>query len=283
MIKAIVLDIDGVIIGNLPGINFPYPSKKVTEVLKKIHDSGIPVSFLTGKTTFAAWENIKSIGIDNPHIADGGAVIFNPIQNKIIKKDLINSKDLLEFMYALGKETYVNFFTIDNYFLLKKLENEYTKTYGKFIGKPPALVDDVENVIRNQEISKFNISAFTEKDKEKATEVLNNFSDKFNFSWSSGPNTGEVKTAVVTSKKSSKKSGVKYLSEYLGVSLDEVLGVGDTIHDWDFIEICGYKGVMGNGTEELKNKLNKKDKKHFIGGHINEDGIIDIFKKFNLI
>ena len=178
MIKAIVLDIDGVIIGNLPGINFPYPSKKVTEVLKKIHDSGIPVSFLTGKTTFAAWENIKSIGIDNPHIADGGAVIFNPIQNKIIKKDLINSKDLLEFMYALGKETYVNFFTIDNYFLLKKLENEYTKTYGKFIGKPPALVDDVENVIRNQEISKFNISAFTEKDKEKATEVLNNFSDK---------------------------------------------------------------------------------------------------------
>jgi HAD superfamily hydrolase (TIGR01484 family) len=283
MIKAIVLDIDGVIIGNLPGVNFPQPSKKVTEVLKKIHDSGIPVSFLTGKTTFAAWENIKSIGINNPHIADGGAVIFNPIQNKIIKKDLINSKDLLKFMDALGKEAYVNFFTIDNYFLQKKLQNEYTKTYGKFIGKSPILVDDIEHVIRNQEISKFNISAFTDLEKERITRVLDNFSDKFNFSWSSGPNTGEVKTAVVTTKKSSKKSGVKYLSEYLGVSLDEVLGVGDTIHDWDFIEICGYKGVMGNGTEELKEKLDKTDQRHFIGGHINEDGIIDIFKKFNLI
>ncbi len=283
MIKAIVLDIDGVIIGNLPGINFPQPSKKVSKALKKIHESGIRVSFLTGKTTFAAKENIANIGIDNPHIADGGAVIFNPIQNKIIKKEIIKPEHLIKLLNLLGKDVYVNIFTTEDYYLLKSAENEYTKKYENFIGRRPILINDFSQLIEKKEISKINISAFNNSDKEKINAVLEGIKDLFNFSWSSGPNTGDVKTAVVTSKNASKKHGVKYLAKYLNVDLDEVLGVGDTIHDWDFIEICGYKGVMGNGTEELKSKLDKNEKRHFIGGHVNEDGIISIFKKFELI
>lgn len=283
MIKAVVLDIDGVIIGNLPGVNFPYPSKKVTETLKKIHDNGTPVSFLTGKTTFAAWENISKIGIDNPHIADGGAVIFNPIQNKIIKKEALSSEIVIKLLDLLGKDTYINIFTTENYYLLESLVNEYTKKYENFIGRSPVLVNDFSGVIKNEAISKVNISVFNIDDKEKINEVLQGLKNLFNYSWSSGPNTGNVQTAVVTSRNASKKLGVKYLSDYLKVDLENVLGVGDTIHDWDFIEICGYKGVMGNGTEELKSKLDKNEVRHFIGGHINEDGIIDIFKKFDLI
>lgn len=283
MIKAIVLDIDGVVIGNLPGVNFPYPSRKVSETLQEIHKKGIPVSFLTGKTTFAAWENISKIGIDNPHIADGGAVIFNPIQNKIIKKEVLEHEDLIKLLNLLGKDAYVNIFTIKNYYLLKTLVNDYTKKYENFIGKSPVLIDNYLDLIKDEEISKVNISAFNINEKEKIDEVLEKLRNSFNFSWSSGPNTGDVQTAVVTSSNASKKHGVKYLADYLKVDLGDVLGVGDTIHDWDFIEICGYKGVMGNGTEELKSKLDKNDINHVIGGHINEDGIIDIFKKFDLV
>ena len=283
MIKAIVLDIDGVIIGNLPGINFPFPSLKVSEALKKIHDNGIPISFLTGKTTFAAWKNISKLGIDNPHIADGGAVIFNPIQNKIIKKEVLKFENIIKLLNLLGKDAYVNIFTTEDYYLIKSAVNEYTNKYENFIGRSPILVNDFSQLINKEEISKINISSFNNIDKEKINDVLEGLSDLFNFSWSSGPNTGDVKTAVVTSKNASKKLGVKYLAEFLNVDPDEVLGVGDTIHDWDFIEICGYKGVMGNGTEELKSKLDKNEKRDFIGGHINEDGIIDIFKKFDLI
>lgn len=283
MIKAIVLDIDGVIIGNLPGVNFPFPSKKVSEALRKIHGSGIPISFLTGKTTFAAWKNISKLGMDNPHIADGGAVIFNPIQNKIINKSVLGKKDIRKFLEKMGSDFYLNFFTTRDYYLLDSSKNEYTNVYAKFIGKDPIIVGDFDDLIDEEEISKINISSFNKEQKDEINGVLKSLEKIINYSWSRGPNTGNIETAVVTSKNSSKKHGVKYLADYLKVDLENVLGVGDTLHDWDFIEICGYKGVMGNGTDELKAKLNKSDKRHFIGGHINEDGIIDIFKKFNLI
>lgn len=283
MIKAIVLDIDGVVVGNQEGVNFPHPSKKVSAVLRKIHDSGIPVSFLTGKTAFAAAKNIKSVGIDNPHIADGGAVIFNPVKNQIIHSTPINQKDALHLLDLLPKRTYVNLFSAKEYFLESSLKNEYTDVYAKFIGCFPTFVHDLEKVVTTEEISKINISAFSDEEKKQITNVVNSSNEKYNFSWSSGPNTGSVQTMVVTAKGVSKRSGVKYLAKYLGVSLENVLGVGDTIHDWDFIEICGYKGAMGNATAQLKEKINSKNPNAVIGGYVNDDGIIDIFKHFKLI
>lgn len=282
MIKALVLDIDGVVIGNLPGINFPYPSKKVSFSLKKIHNVGIPVSFLTGKTTFAAWQNLSKIGIDNPHIADGGAVIFNPVQGKIIKQESLSNVSIQKLINLLP-DSYINFFTTENYYLLESSKNDYTPIYSKFIGKVPVLINSFDEIFTHKEISKLNISSFNLDDKEKVNAALDKLTEEFNFSWSRGPNTGEVETAVVTSKSASKKQGVKYLAQYLGVDLKDVLGVGDTIHDWDFIEICGYKGAMGNATEELKSKFDFKNDKQFLGGNVNEDGIIKILEHFNLI
>ncbi|MCL4365842.1 hypothetical protein M1437_01295 [Patescibacteria group bacterium] len=43
MVKLIVLDVDGVIVGHKPGINFPYPNQKVIETLKAVCQKGIPV------------------------------------------------------------------------------------------------------------------------------------------------------------------------------------------------------------------------------------------------
>lgn len=283
MIKAIVLDIDGVVVGNQEGVNFPHPSKKVSATLRKIHDSGIPVSFLTGKPTFAAFENIKSVGIDNPHIADGGATIFNPMQNQIIHSENIDKKDILNLLKKLPEKTYVNLFSTKNYYLDKSQESEFTKTYGKFVGLYPNLVNNLEEVINSEPIPKINIYAFNEKEKEKITKSIKNSSGSIAFNWSTNPFISPVQVAVITNKKASKRSGVEYLAKYLGVSLDNILGVGDTIHDWDFIEICGYKGVMGNATAQLKEKINSNNPHEIIGGHVNDDGIIDIFKHFKLI
>lgn len=282
MIKALVLDIDGVVIGSLPGINFPYPSEKVSQALKKIHNDGISVCFLTGKTTFAAWENLSKIGIDNPHIADGGAVIFNPVKGKIIKKEILNSESIKKLIDLLP-DSYFNFFTTENYYLLESSKNKYTQVYSNFIGKEPILIKSFEEIISDKEISKLNISSFDSNDKENINKVLERLSDDFNFSWSRGPNTGDVETSVVTSRLASKKQGVKYIANYLGVELENILGVGDTIHDWDFIEICGYRGAMGNGTDEFKSKFNFERENEILGADVNDDGIIKILEYFNLI
>ena len=77
--------------------------------------------------------------------------------------------------------------------------------------------------------------------------------------------------------------GVEKLSQYMQVPLENILGVGDTMLDWEFLNICGYKGTMKNGTPELVAKFDFTDPKQFMGNHVNEDGLIDVFRYFKLI
>ncbi len=281
MIKAIVLDIDGVIVGNNVGVNFPQPSKKVSETIRKIHDKGIPVCFLSGKPSFAAAENIKTVGIDNPHIADGGAVIFNPIQNDIIHVSSLPTEEIRRILKDL-EGTYLCLFTTEGYYLREDLENNFTKKYSQFAGKSPKLISAFDSVLQ-ENITKINIYAFDDNDKKRIESIVNKHKNLKHSNWSTNPIIDPVQVMVITSKNVSKRDGVKYLAKYLNVSLGEVLGVGDTMHDWEFLEICGYKGVMKNASDQLKEMIDLDDSQSYVGGHVNEDGIINIFEYFELI
>jgi hydroxymethylpyrimidine pyrophosphatase-like HAD family hydrolase len=66
------------------------------------------------------------------------------------------------------------------------------------------------------------------------------------------------------------------------IKSQEMLGVGDSLTDWDFIGICGYAGAMGNAVDDLKTLVMSKGKNGYVGKHVNENGILDIFKYFEL-
>ncbi|HSW97141.1 MAG TPA: HAD family hydrolase [Candidatus Saccharimonadales bacterium] len=283
MIKAIVLDIDGVIVGDQEGNNFPHPNEKIRSVLRKIHDDGIPVSFLTAKPAFAAAENIKYVGIDNPHIADGGATIFNPLKNQIIHRTPVAEKDILPLLASLPKQTYVSLFGINEYYMKSDMNQEFTTRYAKIFERLPIITDDIEAVIKKESIMKVNIVAFDDQQKESITNIITNLKGPYSFKWATHPFIKPIHVMVVTAKGISKRSGVEYLAKYLNVPFSEILAVGDTIQDWDFMEICGYKAAMGNASADLKEKIDIHDANQMIGGDVNKDGLLDIFKHFNLI
>jgi HAD superfamily hydrolase (TIGR01484 family) len=283
MIKAVVLDIDGVVVGGKEGINFPHPSKKVSVALRRIHSSGIPISFLTAKPTFAAAEHIKAVGIDNPHIADGGATIFNPLHNQIMQTVTIPVEDIISLLRALPKHIYLDIFSTNDYYHQKSLTNEFTNRYRKFVGRFPILVDDLKTIAITYPITKINIIALRDNEKEIITDIVKNLPTSYSFNWSTNPHIAPTQVMVVTAKGVSKRSGVEMLAKYVHVSQEEILGVGDTMHDWDFLEVCGYKAVMGNASQELKKKINVNDPQHVIGGHVDDDGILDMIKENYLL
>ncbi len=84
-IKGIILDVDGVIVGEKIGFNSPWPHIDVINKLKEIRNKGISISLCTAKPHFSISKIIKDAGLDNYHIADGGAVIINPVNRKIVK------------------------------------------------------------------------------------------------------------------------------------------------------------------------------------------------------
>ena len=92
MMKAIITDVDGVIVGKKRGVNFPLPNYKVIRKLKKIRAEGIPVVLCTAKSNFAILEIVKKANLLNPHIADGGALIIDPLNDHVIKKRNFDKK-----------------------------------------------------------------------------------------------------------------------------------------------------------------------------------------------
>lgn len=49
-----------------------------------------------------------------------------------------------------------------------------------------------------------------------------------------------------------KEYGIKRLAEYMGISTDEILAIGDNENDMAMVRFAGVGGVVANGTDEVK-------------------------------
>ena len=106
-IKGIILDIDGVIVGEKIGFNSPSPHPDVISALKQIKSKGIPISLCTAKPHFAIKDIIENAELDNLHITDGGGVIIDPIDNVILKSNIIDSDIANDLLLTLKGEVSV--------------------------------------------------------------------------------------------------------------------------------------------------------------------------------
>jgi len=119
-IRAIILDVDGVIVGEKIGFNSPHPHPTIISALKQIQNRGIPICLCTAKPHFAISQEIKAADLNNLHITDGGGVVINPVDDVIVKQNNIDSNKAIQVLQAfLDHEIYVEFYTVNHYFIQK--------------------------------------------------------------------------------------------------------------------------------------------------------------------
>ncbi len=285
MIKAVVLDVDGVIVGDKEGFNFPYPHKEVIEALKKIRISGIFVCLCTGKTAFAIERIIRDAYLNNIHIVHGGAAGIDPIDGEVSFQYTIDSVNALFLVhFYLRHNIYTEFYTSSEDFVLRQQINELTKMHSAVLQREPIFIDDVDSFLKEKQIIKIFLMARDDKEKDF---ISRSFKEKFGdilaLGWTINPNTMPWQLGLVTAKGISKRRGVEDISKHLNVPLDNILGIGDTMHDWEFIEICGYGAAMGNASEKLKELVLQKGKRGYVAKSVNENGVIGVLKYFGLI
>ena len=280
MNKAIILDVDGVIIGNKKGINTPHPHPAVISKLKEVRKSGIPIVLCTAKPAFAIDWEIKNAELNNPHIADGGALL---IDNKgIISKHYpINSNYASTIVkHMLKNNIYVEVYTSNDYFIDTKQKSDWTDKHTFVLQRNPQIVDNLENFAKNNIITKIMIIVADETQKPIGDEHFSPFAENVNMIWAVHPPILPLQFGFITAKGISKKQAVFDISTLLNIPPENILGVGDSTSDWQFIEECGYAATMGNAEPELKEKVQSKVNKGFIGGHVNDNGVIEIIDWF---
>lgn len=81
----------------------------------------------------------------------------------------------------------------------------------------------------------------------------------------------------ITLKEARKADGVRFMTERLGVNIEDTYSFGDTRGDISMIKYCGTGVAMGNAEKELKEVAD------FVADTIENDGLYKAFEKFGLI
>ena len=227
-IQTLVLDVDGVIVGEKNGYNSPYPHPDVMKKMKEIRKKGI---------------------------------------------DVIN-------LY-LKENIYLEVYSLDDYYIAKSQLSDITSAHSQILDKEPIIVDSLIDKIAKIEITKIMPIAKDEKEEDKAQKLFNNLGIDLSIYWGIHPIALPLQFGNITAKGFTKKRGVKDILSYLHLDFKNTLGVGDSLDDWQFIELCGFGATLANGKEELKKLISSKEK-YYIGPSVDQNGILDILSYFKL-
>ena len=283
MIKAIILDVDGVIVGEKIGYNSPYPHRDVIKRLKEIRRKGIPISLCTAKPHYSIQKIIDDAGLNNLHITNGGGVVIDPIDNVILKKHIIDKNQSKKVIgHFLDNDAYTEFYSVAEYFIQENQKSDLTKIHTHILQREPHIVTSLVNEAKKREIVKIMPIAKNEEDKKRLINLFESFKNELTLSWGIHPIALPHLFGIITAKGISKKQAAMEIAISEKVKPEEMLGIGDSTSDWQFIEQCGYAGAMENASNELKELVKIKGKQSFIGKSDDENGILDILNYFEL-
>ncbi|HUQ85672.1 MAG TPA: HAD hydrolase family protein [Candidatus Limnocylindrales bacterium] len=207
-----------------------------------------------------------------------------PIDNIIVDKEVIEKSIARKILQiCLDNNIYVEFYTLDDYFIHADRESDITKKHFLVLQREPKKLQDIVTESEKFEITKIMPIALNAEDKLHVAQILNPFKEKLSISWGAHPVILPLQIGIITAPESSKKEGSIAVAKSLSISFEDILGIGDSTSDWSFMELCGYAATLENGSRELKDLIKQKgENKYFIGKSVDENGILDILSHFKL-
>jgi Cof subfamily protein (haloacid dehalogenase superfamily) len=252
----VFFDLDGTLLND----NKEIPNSAITAI-KKLKEKGVFVAFATGRAPYMFHEIRNELEIDSFVSFNGQYVVH---KNKVIFKNPLNSEELDKIsLFALESGIPVAFMTHEQ----TKANMEYHPHMEESLSSLKHYLPPFDPEFHlNNEI--FQSLLFVSKENEHL--FINNYKD-FNFiRWH------DYSVDIVPSG-GSKAKGIEKIIENLDASIDEVFAFGDGLNDIEMLKTVGTGIAMGNAHDSLKSIA-----KH-VTNHVNEDGIYNGLKYFNLI
>lgn len=276
--KAIFLDVDGTL--TLPNGQV---SPKVEEAISKVRKNGHYVFLCTGRNK-AGVRALMPIGFDGIICSAGGYIEMNGdkvYESSLSQENLQLARDVFDqhhIMYNL-EATHMTF-----------QDEEMNKEFIKHRLTDERLNSEMIRLL-NEQKDRFNIHSLEEYENnpqpiqklcfmcddiqklEKPKEIL---SEKFNFIIHEIFSQDVINGEIII-KGTNKGNAVQFVTEKLGLSLEDTIGFGDSMNDYEMIKVCHHAVVMGNGVKELKQYASS------ICESVEDDGIYHELKRLGLL
>lgn len=276
--KAIFLDVDGTL--TLPNGQV---SQKVEEAISKVRKNGHYVFLCTGRNK-AGVRALMPIGFDGVICSAGGYIEMNGdkvYESSLSQEDLQLARDVFDqhhIMYNL-EATHMTF-----------QDEEMNKEFIKHRLTDEKLNSEMIRLL-NEQKDRFNIHSLEEYENnpqpiqklcfmcddiqklEKPKEIL---SEKFNFIIHEIFSQDVINGEIII-KGTNKGNAVQFVTEKLGLSLEDTIGFGDSMNDYEMIDAVKCGVVMDNGSARLKEIADR------ICKSVDEDGVYYEFIDLGII
>lgn len=265
--KLLVVDIDGTLIGY---------SKKVSdrdkEALLKVREKGTRVALATGRVLQSTRRVIEDLGIDGEHVYYDGALISTPCNTNPTYARFIE-KDIIERAVAFARKTgaYLELYSTEHFFAER--ENWSDDIHKKLFGVDP-VITSFDGIWEREHIIKAELISRSAEESSQVEAFKRKFDGELRFSVAHTPKCPGVDFVNIIDNEVSKGHAVQIIAEGMGITLDEVIAVGDGSNDVPLLTAAGFAVAMGNARKELKE----------IADHITSDvessGVAEAIEKF---
>ncbi|WP_332239091.1 Cof-type HAD-IIB family hydrolase [Sporolactobacillus sp. KGMB 08714] len=257
MIKLIALDMDGTLLNNEREISW-----ENLRALRFARSKGIALVIASGRAFFDIQSKMKDVDIDTHAIGTNGATIHSA-DGTLLGADFLDRTRTLQIVAELVRQKYyIGVYTEQNIYVpedgTKWLHEELKRLNiheDRSVGFQGATRDDFYRFFGDwreiektgAEFYKIIVFSFDDVKLKKARDV---YEAQHRYSIvTSGTGNFEIMPPNV-----SKGNALDHLANYLGISLSDVMAVGDNYNDLSMFDVAGLSVAMGNADDAIKEK-----------------------------
>lgn len=268
--KMIVSDFDDTLLRSDDTIG-----ERTTAAIKKYVQAGGVFTISTGRMHKSILQRLPELGLDQisiPLMSFQGAMIVDSLSGEEILSQEI-SKDIL---YKIAVEceklgVYYQIYSFTELFVEKV--NDLNTLYADKVKVELTEVGNLIEFIKNTNQKLIKLLIVEEKDKidKLAEHFTNTFVGDVTF-FVSHPTLLEC-----VSVNAGKGNGIRFAAEKLGIGIDEVIAIGDSMNDYSMVEAVGLGVAVANARGELREIAG------FIAADNDNDGVGEVIELFGFL
>lgn len=265
--RLLALDMDGTLLTSDKRV-----SARTRDALKRLAAEGVPIAFSTGRNTLELGAYRDELSFIRYASLMSGAAVFDFVEGVAISQRPIDTPLAYELVQrATQEDPMIHVMTLSESVArqadIDRMPHLGMAIYqGMFQSICTRMEDPAQWVLAHAgEVMKLNLYHHSEESRARTRERIADLPLTIADS--------EETALECSALGMSKAQGLRDLCAYLGITMDEVVAVGDAPNDLDALHAVGMPVAMGNATPEVRAvaRITVADNDH--------DGIVDVVEQ----